>query len=73
MTPQFEKRIFMRFVAKLISVAGLALLLAFSASAETITPKEAASYVGSAVTVEGVVSQLPTECGGVTFLNFDGR
>jgi DNA/RNA endonuclease YhcR with UshA esterase domain len=63
----------MRWFLKFISVTGLALLLALSASAETITPKEAAYYVGEAVTVEGVVSQVSTSKGGTTFINFGGR
>ena len=63
----------MRWFSKFISVAGLAFFLAVSASAETITPKEAAYYVGEAVTVEGVVSQVSTSKGGTTFINFGGR
>lgn len=63
----------MRWFSKFISVVGLALLLAVSASAETIKPKEAAYYVGEAVTVEGVVSQVSTSKGGTTFINFGGR
>lgn len=63
----------MRLIARLISAAGIALLLSVSAHAETITPKEAAYYVGSTVTVEGVVSQVSTSSGGTTFINFGGR
>ncbi|SHL76326.1 hypothetical protein SAMN05444414_13715 [Roseovarius marisflavi] len=63
----------MRFIAKLFSTAGLALFLAVSAQAETITPKEAAYYAGDSATVAGVVSQVSTSNGGTTFINFDGR
>ncbi len=61
----------MSYLARIISYVGLSLLLAVSAQAETITPKEASYYVGSSVTVEGVVSQVSTK-GGTTFINFGG-
>jgi len=63
----------MRYIVNLLTAAGLALLLAISAQAETILPKEASNYVGSVVTVEGVVSQVSTSRSGTTFINFGGR
>ena len=63
----------MRFIVNLLASAGIALLLTVSAQAETISPREASHYVGVAVTVEGVVSQVSTGGGGTTFINFGGR
>ena len=63
----------MRYLINLFSAAGIALLLATSVQAETITPLEASHYAGSAITVEGVVSQVSTSGGGTTFINFGGR
>ncbi|KAB7610120.1 nucleotide-binding protein [Amylibacter sp. SFDW26] len=63
----------MHYIMKLISAVGIALFLATSVQAETITPQEASHYAGSAITVEGVVSQVKTTGGGTTFINFGGR
>lgn len=63
----------MRYITNLLSAAGVALFLATSVQAESISPQEASHYVGSAVTVEGVVSQVSTSGGGTTFINFGGR
>ncbi|MYM56970.1 nucleotide-binding protein [Thalassovita mangrovi] len=63
----------MHFISKLVSAAGLALLLAVTAHAETVSPKETSYYVGETVTVEGVVSQVSTSNRGTTFINFGGR
>jgi hypothetical protein len=63
----------MRFLIKLLSVAGVSLLLAISAQAESITPQEAYHHAGDMMTVEGVVSQVSTSGGGATFINFGGR
>lgn len=60
-------------MAKILSTVGLGLFLAVSAQAETITPKEAAYYVGDSTTVAGVVSQVSTSRGGTIFINFGGR
>jgi DNA/RNA endonuclease YhcR with UshA esterase domain len=62
----------MRYLNKLIAAAGLAMVMATSAYAETVTPQDASQYVGSSVTVEGVVSQV-SRSGGTTFINFGGR
>ncbi|MHC9236626.1 nucleotide-binding protein [Pseudooceanicola sp. 502str34] len=62
----------MRYIAQLLIAVALALSLAVSAQAETIPPKEAAYYVGQAVTVEGVVAQVSSSR-GTTFINFGGR
>ena len=63
----------MRYIINLLSAAGIALFLAASVQAETISPQEASHYAGSAITVEGVVSQVSTSGGGTTFINFGGR
>jgi len=63
----------MRYIIHLLSAAGIALLLATSTQAEIISPQEASHYVGGAMTVEGVVSQVSTSGGGTTFINFGGR
>ena len=63
----------MRYLANLLSAAGIALLLAASAQAETISPPEASHHIGDSITVEGVVSQVSTSSGGTTFINFGGR
>lgn len=63
----------MRFLTKFLSSAGFALLLAVSTHAETITPNEAAYYVGDSATVAGAVSQVSTSKSGTTFINFGGR
>lgn len=45
-----------------------------SSMAETIQAANAASYVGQAVTVEGVVTEVSTDSrSGNTFINFGGR
>ena len=55
----------------------VALLLAFIASpafAATITPADAAAYVGQTVTVEGAVSEVFTsQRSNTTFINMGGR
>lgn len=63
----------MRYLINLLSAAGIVLLFATSVQAETISPQEASHYVGSAMTVEGVVSQVSTSSSGTTFVNFGGR
>ena len=63
----------MRYLVKLLSAAGIALLLATSAHAETISPQDASHYIGNSLTVEGVVSQVSATRGGTTFINFGGR
>lgn len=63
----------MRFLINLLSAAGVFLLLAISAQAESITPQEAYHHAGDMMTVEGVVSQVSTSSGGTTFINFGGR
>ena len=63
----------MRYFINFFSAAGIALLIATFAQAETIPPKDAAHYVGDSMTVEGVVSQVSTGSGGTTFINFGGR
>lgn len=63
----------MRYIMNLLSAAGIALFLATSVQAETISPQEASNYVGSAITVKGLVSQVSTSGGGTTFINFGGR
>lgn len=63
----------MRHLRNLFSAVGIALLLATYANAETISAQEASQYVGSSITVEGVVSQVSTTRGGTTFINFGGR
>jgi DNA/RNA endonuclease YhcR with UshA esterase domain len=62
----------MRYFNKLLAAAGLAVLMATNAYAETVTPQDASHYAGSSVTVEGVVSQV-SRSGGTTFINFGGR
>lgn len=62
----------MSYLSKLLSAVSLSLLFSVSAQADTITPKEAGYYVGSSVTVAGVVSQVSTSR-GTTFINFGGR
>lgn len=63
----------MRYLKHLFSAIGLALVLVTAAQAETITPHQAAQFVGYSVTVEGVVSQVSKSRGGTTFINFGGR
>lgn len=63
----------MRHFINLLSAAGVALLLSTFAYAETISPQDAPEYVGSSVTVEGVVSQVATTSSGTIFINFGGR
>lgn len=63
----------MRYLKVLFSAVGLALVLVASAQAETITPHQAAQFIGHPVTVEGVVSQVSTSRGGTIFINFGGR
>ena len=63
----------MHYIKRLLSIAGLALLLAAPVHAETVTPRDAAHFVGHSMTVEGVVSQVSRSGGGTTFINFGGR
>tara|TARA_R100000750_G_scaffold54051_1_gene39645 strand:- start:51 stop:293 length:243 start_codon:yes stop_codon:yes gene_type:complete len=62
----------MRIFVKLLLAATLSVLFAVSAYAETNSPNEADYYVGSSVTVEGVVSQVSVTRSGTTFINFGG-
>ncbi|MFA3919333.1 nucleotide-binding protein [Ruegeria hyattellae] len=57
----------------LLVAIGVALFLATTAVADTISPKETSQYVGAQATVVGVVSQVSTSSGGTTFINFGGR
>jgi DNA/RNA endonuclease YhcR with UshA esterase domain len=63
----------MRHFVSFVFAAGIALLTTTFASAETIAPQDAAQYVGSPITVEGVVVQVSVSSGGTTFINFGGR
>ena len=63
----------MRHFTSFVFAIGLALFLATSAHAETISPQEASHHVGATMTVEGEVSQVSTSGGGTTFINFGGR
>lgn len=63
----------MRYLKRLFFAVGLGLALVTAVQAETITPHQAAQFVGASVTVEGVVSQVSTSRGGTTFINFGGR
>ena len=63
----------MRHLFQFLSALGIALVFTTIGHAETIAPREAAQYVGSSSTVEGVVSQVSRSRGGTTFINFGGR
>ncbi|AZQ68675.1 nucleotide-binding protein [Silicimonas algicola] len=52
---------------------GIALMVATSAHAENVRPKDAGHYVGVHSTIEGEVSQVSRSGGGTTFINFGGR
>jgi DNA/RNA endonuclease YhcR with UshA esterase domain len=63
----------MHLLTKILSAAGISLLLAFSVQADSIRPQEAYHHAGDVMTVEGIVSQVSTSSGGTTFINFGGR
>ncbi|WP_298938037.1 nucleotide-binding protein [uncultured Ruegeria sp.] len=63
----------MRILYKLLSVVFLSFVLAVSAHAGEITPRDAAQHVGEHSTVVGVVSQVANSGKGTTFINFGGR
>ncbi len=63
----------MRYITQLLAVICTSLLLTTFAQGETISPKDAAQYVGSTLTVEGKVSQVSVTNSGTTFINFGGQ
>ncbi len=63
----------MSYISKISAFAAAALFLATAAIAESITPNEAYSHVGTQQTVVGVVSQVSESPGGTRFVNFGGR
>jgi DNA/RNA endonuclease YhcR with UshA esterase domain len=63
----------MRYITRLLAIICTSLLLTTSTQGETISPKDAAQYVGSTLTVEGKVSQVSFANSGTTFINFGGR
>lgn len=63
----------MKHIAYLFAPIAFALLLITSAQAETVSPRDASYYVGTTLTVEGVVSQVTQTNSGTTFINFGGR
>lgn len=60
-------------IQKWITATVVYVVLTTAAHAETITPREASSHIGSTVTVEGVVSQVSITNSGTTFINYGGR
>lgn len=64
----------MKFLASLLLALSLAIFAPVTASADPITPAEAAQHVGDAAIVEGVASQVHYDKkSGVTFINMGGR
>jgi hypothetical protein len=57
----------MRHLFQFLSALGFALVFTAFANAEAIAPSEAAQYVGSSSTVEGVVSRKLVYRGGCNF------
>lgn len=62
-----------RFASLLLALV-LATFAAVAASAEPISPAEAAQHIGDAVAIEGTASQVHYDKkSGVTFINMGGR
>lgn len=59
----------MKFAASI----AMAMMIATHASAQTITPSEARSYVGKTVTVQGTVDEVHTSKQGNVFINMGGH